>query len=190
MRKNPTPLALLALLAVGAAIMAGLVGRDRATPQRAADPRDTGQEQAATNKPEMAPSDPLLELAARYALAARNWTPATYAESWHQQLEVAGGRYRRQLEASNPGPVELGTLREDRARSRATLVRARRDPRVREPDARVLVTLNETTIAAGQTIRGPTVNQVELRQHAGRWKVVGFTVLPGGGSPGSGSQGR
>ena len=186
MRKNPAPLALLALLAVGAAIMAALAGRDRATPERAADPRDRGQEQAATGKPEKAPSDPLLALAARYALAARNWRPATYAESWQQQVRLAGGRYRRELEATHPGPVDLRTLREDRAYSKATLVRARRHPRVREPDARVLVTLNETTIAAGQTIRGPTVNRVELRRRAGRWSVVGFTVLPGGASPGSG----
>jgi hypothetical protein len=51
----------------------------------------------------------------------------------------------------------------------------------------VLVTLNETTIAGGQTIRGLTVNQVELRRLARRWRVVGFTVLPGGATPGSGS---
>jgi hypothetical protein len=186
MRQNPTPLALLALLAVGAAIMAALAGRDRAPPERAAPPSDPGQEQAASDKREKAPRDPLLELAARYALAARNWTPATYAESWEQQVKLAGGRYGRQLEAKHPGPVDLHTLREDRARSKATLVSTRRDPRMREPDARVLVTLKETTIAAGQTIRGPTVNQVELRRRAGRWRVVGFTVLPGGESTGSG----
>jgi hypothetical protein len=51
----------------------------------------------------------------------------------------------------------------------------------------VLVILNETTIAGGQTIRGLTVNQVELRRLARRWRVVGFTVLPGGATPGSGS---
>jgi hypothetical protein len=186
MRNNRTPLALLALVAVGAAIMAGLAGRDRATPERAADPGDRGQEQAATGKPEKAPSDPLLALAARYALAARNWRPATYAESWQQQVELAGGRYRRELEATHPGPVELRTLREDRAYNKATLVRARRDPGAREPDARVLVTLDEISTAAGQTIYGPTVNQVELRRRSGRWSVVGFTVLPGGASPGSG----
>ena len=185
MRNNPTPLALLALLAVGAAIMAGLAGRDRATPQRPA-AADPGQEQAATDKREKAPPDPLLELAARYALAARNWTAATYTASWQEQIALAGGRYRRELEAKHPRPLELRALREDHARSKATLVRAQRDPRIREPDARVLITLNETTIATGQTIRGPTVNQVELRQRAGRWRVVGFTVLPGGASPGSG----
>jgi hypothetical protein len=47
----------------------------------------------------------------------------------------------------------------------------------------VLVTLNETTVAGGQTIAGLTVNRVELRRRAGRWGVVGFTVLPGGTSP-------
>lgn len=187
MRKNPTPLALLALLSVGAAIMAGLAGRDRATPQHATAPTDLGQEQPTTDKRETAPSDPVLELGARYALAARNWTRATYAESWQQQIELAGGRYRRELEARRPGPVELRTLREDRAHSKAKLVRAQRDPRIEEPQARVLVTLNEITVAGGQAIHGMTVNQVELRRRAGRWRVVGFSVLPGGATPGSDS---
>jgi hypothetical protein len=187
MRTNPTPLALLALLSVGAAIMAGLAGRDRATPQHATTPKDRGQERAAADKRETAPRDPLLELGARYALAARNWTHATYAESWQQHMELAGGRYRRELEFGRPGPVELRTLREDRAHSKARLVRARRDPRIEEPKARVLVTLNETTVAGGQAMHGLTANQVELRMRAGRWGVVGFSVLPGGATPGSSS---
>jgi hypothetical protein len=186
MRQNPTPLALLALPAVGAAIMAGLAGRDRATPQGATAPSDSGRVQAATDKREKARPDAVLEVAARYALAARNWTATTYTASWREQTRLAGGHYRRELEAKRPRPVELHALRVDRARSNATLVRAQRDARMPEPEARVLVTLNETTIAAGQTIRGPTVNQVDLRRRAGRWRVVGFTVLPGGASPGSG----
>jgi hypothetical protein len=187
MCRNPTPVAVIAVLAIGAAILAGLAGRDRATPQHATAPTGPGQEHAATDKREKAPRDLLLELGARFALAARNWTPTTYADSWQQQIGLAGGRYRRGLEARRPGPVGLRALREDRSRSRAQLVRAQRDPRIEEPKALVLVTLNETTIAGGQTVRGLTVNQVELRRLAGRWRVVGFTVLPGGATPGSGS---
>jgi hypothetical protein len=187
MRTNPRPLGLIALLAVAAAILAGLAGRDRATPQHATAPTGPGQAHAATDKREKARRDPLLELGARFALAARNWTPATYAESWQQQIELAGGRYRRALEARQPGPVELRALREDRARSKAQLVRAQRDPRIEEPKALLLVTLNETTVAGGQTVRGLTLNQVELLRLARRWRVVGFTVRPGGATPGSGS---
>jgi hypothetical protein len=187
MRTNPGPLALIALLAVAAAILAGLAGGDRSTPHHATPPTGPRQEHAATDMLAKAPRDRLIELAASYALAARNWTPATYAESWQQQIGLAGGRYRRELEIRRPGPVELRALREDRARSKATLARARRDPRIEEYKARVLVILNETTIAGGQTIRGLTVNQVELRRLARRWRVVGFTVLPGGATPGSGS---
>jgi hypothetical protein len=187
MRTNARPLALIALLAVAAAIFAGLAGRDRATPHHATAPTSPGQEHAATGMREKAPRDPLIELAASYALAARNWAPATYADSWQQQIGLAGGRYRRGLEAAQPGPVELRALREDRSRSKAQLVRAQRDPRVKEPKARVLVTLNETTVAGGQAVRGLTVNQVDLRRLARRWRVVGFTVLPGGATPGSGS---
>jgi hypothetical protein len=187
MRTNPGPLALIALLAVAAAILAGLAGGDRSTPHHATPPTGPRQEHAATDMLAKAPRDPLIELAASYALAARNWTPATYAESWQQQIGLAGGRYRRGLEARQPGPVELRALREDRARSKAKLVRAQRDRRIEEPKARVLVTLNETTVAGGQAVRGLTVNQVELRRLARRWRVVGFTVLPGGATPGSGS---
>ena len=187
MRNNPTPLALVALLAIGAAIMAGLAGKDRATPQRPAAPAEPGGRSANTGVRDTPASDPLLELAARYALAARNWTPATYSESWERQIALAGGRYRRELEAKRPDTAELRALREDRARSKAELVQAQREPRIGEPEARVLVTLNETTLAGGQTIGGLTVNQVELRRRSGRWRVVGFTVLPGGATPGSGS---
>jgi hypothetical protein len=186
MRTNATPLAVIALLALAAAIPAGLAGRDRATPQQATAPTSPGKEHAATDKRDTAPRDPLIGLAASYALAARNWTPATYAESWQRQLGLAGGRHRRELEIRRPGPVELRALREDRARSKATLARARRDRRAKEQKALVLVTLNETTVAGGQTVRGLTVNQVELRRLARRWRVVGFTVLPGGATPGSG----
>jgi hypothetical protein len=187
MRTNPRPLALIALLAVAAAILAGLAGRDRATPQHATAPTGPEQEHAATDKRGKAARDPLIELAASYALAARNWTPATYADSWQQQIGLAGGRNRRELEARRPGPVELRALREDRARSKAKLVQAQRDQRIEAPDAQVLVTLNETTVAGGQTIQGLTVNRVELRKLARRWRVLGFTVLPGGATPGSGS---
>jgi hypothetical protein len=187
MRANPGPLALIALLAVAAAILAGLAGRDRARPQHATAPTSPRQEHAATDKREKAPRDPLIALAASYALAARNWTPATYADSWQQQIGLAGGRHRRELEARRPGRVELRALREDRARSKARLVRAQRDRRTAVSDSRVLVTLDETTVTGGQTVRGLTVNQVELRRLARRWLVVGFTVLPGGPTPGSGS---
>jgi hypothetical protein len=186
-RNNPHPLALLALLAIGAAIMAGLAVGDGARPQRPAGPGDAAEEKATTGEREKAPRDALLELGARYALAARNWTPATYSQSWQEQIELAGGRHRRELEATRPGPIELRSLRGDRAGSKATLVRTQRDPRIEAPEARVLVTLNESTIAVGQAIRGRTVNQVELRRRAGRWRVVGFTVLPGGATPASGS---
>jgi hypothetical protein len=187
MRSGPALLALLALLVVGAAIMAGLAGRDRATPQRPAAAADPGERSAKPGARDKPPRDPLLELGARYALAARNWTPSTYGESWQKQIALAGGDYRRELEAKRPGSVELRALLADRARSKARLVHARRDPRVRVPDARVLISLHETTVAAGDTIRGLTVNRVELRRRAGGWEVVGFTVLPGGATAGSGS---
>jgi hypothetical protein len=46
--------------------------------------------------------------------------------------------------------------------------------------ARVLVTLSETTTAGVQVVRGVTINEVRLRRLAGRWLVVGWTVIPAG----------
>lgn len=190
MPRNTTPLALLALLAIGAAIMAGLARQNAAGPDPAANreatPTDqTPGSQTPTETRERATRDPVEEVAAAYALAARAWTPASYRASWERQIALAGGRYGRELQAQRPGPAEIGALRADHARSEARLVDVRRDPDVPPPAARVLVTLEEKTVAAGQTIAGPTVNEVGLRRAAGRWRVVAFTVVPGGATPSS-----
>lgn len=100
-----------------------------------------------------------MDVASRYALASRTWTPATYRSSWEWQIELAPGSYRRALIAKRPGHRELVALREDDARSKARVLRAERDRRIRPPSARVLVTLDERTTAGGQTIRGRTVNE-------------------------------
>jgi hypothetical protein len=55
-----------------------------------------------------------------------------------------------------------------------------RDATVRAPAARVFVTLDETTVAGGQVVRGLTLNEVRLTRRAGRWRVTGWTVVPGG----------
>lgn len=194
MPRNATPLALLALLAIGAAITAGLAGGGAPAPGPAPDPGPTPPESrppdsgpAAEEARQRTPRDPAEEVAADYALAARTWTPASYRNSWERQIALAGGRHRRQLAASRPGAAQVGALESDRASSEARLVEARRDPRVADPEAQVLVTLDERTVAAGQTIAGETVNRVNLRRVGGRWRVVGFTVLPGGATPGSGA---
>jgi hypothetical protein len=43
----------------------------------------------------------------------------------------------------------------------------------------VIVTLDETTSAAGQTASGITLNAVRPRRQGGLWLVVGWTVIPG-----------
>ena len=180
-KRNPTPLAILALLAIGAAIFAGLAGTNAVNPDRASQSRSQDQQRsrAQTETTPRTALDPAVGVAARYALAARNWTAATYLASWRRQLSLAGGRYRRELFAARPGPTELGQLREEGSSSKASPVRAERDPTVESPQARVIVTLRETTVANGQTIDGQTVNQVMLREIDGRWQVTGWTVIPG-----------
>lgn len=178
MSKNITPLALLALVAVAGAIMAALAGSESGGPAGSAGPPQAERRQLA-ERPERTRIDPVLDTARRFALAARNWAPATYRASWERQVALAGGGYRRALIAKRPGHRELVALRKDRARSQARVLVAERDRRVRVPSARVLVTLDEITYAGGQSIRGPTHNEVRLRRRGARWRVVGWTVLPG-----------
>jgi hypothetical protein len=180
MPKNTTPLALVALIVIVAASMAALAGSDIMRPtseERVLPPKP---EEPASQPPDRAPADPVVDVARRFALAARNWTPATYRDSWKRQMQLAEGSYHRTLIAKRPGRRELATLRADRARSRARVLQTERDRRLRPPSARVLVTLDEETSAAGQTIRGPTLNEVRLVRRGDRWLVVGWTVIPGG----------
>jgi hypothetical protein len=184
MPRNVMPLALIALIAIVAAVVAALAGCDIMDPTstRPLAPSETEERRSDPANP--APADPTVDVARRYALAARNWTVATYRSSWERQIELAVGRYRRALIAKRPGRRELAALRKDRARSDARVLRIERDRRIRPPSARVLVTLDERTAAGGQTIRGATVNEVRLRRQGDRWLVVGWTVIPDGQQPG------
>jgi len=167
-----TLLVALAVVAIAAAVALGLAGTTRVQEKVETRP-------SAPNRERRWPTDPVVSVATRYALAARNWTAATYLASWQRQVSLAGGRYRRELSAAMPGSAELGQLREEGSSSKASAVRAERDPTVESPQARVIVTLRETTVANGQTIDGQTVNQVTLREVDGRWQVTGWTVIPG-----------
>lgn len=165
------------MVAIAAAMLAGL----------AATQSDHSSRQPSAPQPERRAArqrqDPAVATAARYALAARNWTPATYRRSWQAQLALAAGSYRRALLAARPDARYLAGLREEGARSQAQIADIERDPTIARPAARVIVTLAEVTLAAGQAIRGPTVNRVDLRLIDGRWRVIGWTVIPGAGGP-------
>jgi hypothetical protein len=180
MPRNVAPLALIALIVIVAAIIAALARSEIMDPTGNTFPAASETEERPSEPDNPAPADSIADVARRYALAARNWTPATYRASWERQIDLASGRYRNAVIAKRPGRRELIALRKDRARSRARVLRTERVRRVRQPGAHVLVTLDEATSAGGQTIRGATVNEVRLRRHADRWVVVGWTVIPGG----------
>jgi hypothetical protein len=123
--------------------------------------------------------DETITIAGRYALAARNWNAPSYRTAWRRQLALATGPYRRELRAARPTRAQLAALRADNASSLAVATRIQRDRRVRLPAARVLVWLGERTSAAGQVLSGATRNEVRLRRRGGRWRVTGWTALPG-----------
>ena len=181
MPKNLTWLAVAAVAVVALAMFAALAGSDHAkrTGTDTTSTRSPGESSAPAGRP----ADPVIAQATRYALTARNWSSATYRISWRRQVALAGGSYRRELARSRPRPAELRQLADERSSSSAQIAAAQRDPTVTPPAGRVIITLQETTIAKGQTIRGQTVNEVRLRQTGGRWRVVGWTVIPGAAPP-------
>ena len=125
-------------------------------------------------------ADPVLATARAYALTARNWTAGTYRRAWRRELALTAATYRRQLRAARPTDAQLGALKTDAAASSATVTRIQRDARVPAPRARVLIWLAERTNVAGQTVTGTTRNEVRLlRRRDGRWRVIGWTALPG-----------
>jgi hypothetical protein len=121
-----------------------------------------------------------LRLARAYALAATNWTARTRMAAWQRELVLAAPEYARALGAARPTRTRLRALRTERARSRATVVRADIDPQVRLPRVRVLVALRERTSSVAGTLAGQTRNEVLLEHSGGRWRVTGWSVLPGG----------
>lgn len=196
MPRTAVPLMLLAVVAIAAALVAALAGHDAVDSREEVDrpareqsmpkprAREARQLPAEALPSERLPAGPVLDeaedLAARYALVARNWTPATYRAAWARQIELATDPLRGELETARPDRPEIEALRADDSSSRAKLVRLQRDPRVREPRARVVVVLQERTAAAGQVIEGRTVNDVALRRTRDGWRAQGFTIVPGG----------
>ena len=176
-RRDLTPVALIAFVAIAAGLIAALATRDSATGPRAG---SAARENAFTERtPKPKRTDPAVLVARRYALAARNWSPATYTASWRRQVRLSGASYRDELASAKPGPGELRALREDRARSSGRVLQVERTRPVGGATAKVLVLLAEVTRAGSQLIEGRTLNEVRLRRRAGRWWVVGWTVIPG-----------
>jgi hypothetical protein len=182
MRTNPTALAVLALFVIAAALTAAaLAGKSSPTPSEPPAPTpDRQQQERDVTASKESSRDPAVDIARRYALAARNWTPTSYSVRWEAQIRLAGGRYRHELTSTRPDAAQLAALERDRAISRARVVRAQRDPAVRPPAANVFVVLDETTVAGGHAVRGLTLNEVRLTNWRGRWRVTGWTVIPGG----------
>ena len=178
MSVRPGVLALVAVIVIGVAMIASGSGEPtRARPTATATAAAARHPASGRRRVAAAPQ---VDAARAYALAARNWTARSYTRSWRRQLTLTAGAYHRQLHAARPSRAQLAALEADAASSTATVTRVEADVRVRVPRARVVVWLVERTHAAGQTITGTTRNEVRLhRARDGRWRVTGWTALPG-----------
>ena len=177
--RNITPIALVALVVVAMAILAALEGSKSMGPAGPKRPSQTVTD-ARSDPAERRAADAAVDIARRYALAARNWTASTYVDAWERQIVLAGDAYRQALIARRPGRRDLVALRSDHARNKARVLRLERERPMRLAGARVLVVLDETTNAGGQRIQGETLNEVRLRWSNVGWRVAGWTVIPGG----------
>ena len=181
MRTSPIALAVVALFVIAAALTAAIAGKSSLTPSEPPAPTpDRQQHERDVTASEEASRDPTVDIARRYALAARNWASTSYRAGWEVQIRLAAGRYRRELLSTRPDAAQLAALDREPTASRAHVEHAQRDPALRPPVARVFIVLDETTVAGSQTIRGHTLNEVHLRSRRGRWRVTGWTVIPGG----------
>lgn len=150
----------------------GLPGRPRAErPERRSAPLRTSMDRREA-----------VRVAVAYALATRNWSARTLRASWRAQHDVAAGAYRRSLNRARPRRGELDELTAARASSIATLAAP---PTIRRSHRRaaVTVTLHERTATAGAVANATTANQVLVQLADGRWRVTGWTVLPGTDGP-------
>ena len=121
-----------------------------------------------------------LRVARAYALAATNWTARTRMAAWRRELALAAPGYARALRDARPTGAQLRALRVERVRSHTRITGADIDPQVRAPRARVLVAMRERTSSVAGALAGETHNQVLLEHSGGRWRVTGWSVLPGG----------
>ncbi len=200
MPRNVLPLMLVAIVVIGAALVAALAGSQAMSSDPEQSAQRAPQQPPAEQKPQsvqrelpegalpveqMPPGPPLddaEDLAARYVLVATNWTPETFRASWERQTELATDSWRDTLEDAPPSDAEVDALREEETSSRSQVLRLQRDTRVREPEARVLVEVQEITTALGQKLEGKTVHEVTLRRtDDGGWGVDGYTIVPGAG---------
>ena len=116
-------------------------------------------------------------LALRYAVAARSWTPDTYRAQYRRQLLLSTGTLRSALKRAPPTRDQLAGDRADKAHVKATAVSAT-SLLESATQARYTLMLDESSVAAGQTVRARATYVVELRRAGGRWLVTAFTIQP------------
>lgn len=117
-------------------------------------------------------------LALRYAEAARSWTPETYRAQYRRQLLLSTGTLRRALMRSPPTRAQLAGYRVDKKAFVETTAISATSLLESATQARYRLMLDESSVAAGQTIRTRATYLVELRREGGRWLVTAFTIQP------------
>ena len=116
-------------------------------------------------------------VAARYALAARSWTPASYRAQYRRQLRLSTGQLRSALRRGAASPEQLAAYRDEGAHVDVKGVEVDRLLETRM-QARFVVVLDERTVAAGQDVRERFTYIVELQRRDGAWLVTAFSVQP------------
>jgi hypothetical protein len=171
--------ALRRLIVVGLALLAAGMLATSGGERRPARPPAPGSPHPQAPPPAGQRADAAVAAARAYALATRNWTPASYRAAWRRQRRLAARGYRRVLDAARPTRAPLRALRADRRSSLAVVTRTRRASAVRAPRARVTVWLAERTTLTGLAASATTRNTVRLRLSSGRWRVTGWSTIPG-----------
>lgn len=112
-----------------------------------------------------------------YTMAARSWTPVNYRAQQRQRLRLSTGSLRRALEGAPPTRGQIAAYHADDARLEATALAAISLLQT-TTQARYRLTLDERSVAAGQTIQQRVTYLLELQRRGGRWLVAAFTIEP------------
>jgi len=92
-------------------------------------------------------------------------------------LLLSTGTLRSALNRAPPTRDQLARYRADKAHVEATAVSAT-SLLESATQARYGLMLDESSVAAGQTVRARATYVVELRRAGGRWLVTAFTIQP------------
>lgn len=173
-----TRVRLFGALAVAAVIAAGSVLDDRKTSARIQAPV-ASQPPSTTASPAIRPvptlPGPATRVAEAFALAATNWSAATYSASCRRRISLAAPSLAAHLARDCLLSRHVPQLREDRTIRLGAVLRS--DQTVAGSRTLVTVVIDEVHLSVGLRSQQTARYAVELARSREDWRISGFTIV-------------